>query len=140
MIKMSLADRREMIGRLTLELTQKRGPLNERELLRLRSLQREMDRIEEDILHDQVFKRERAFERSLVVDFASLRPEEKTLITEMRDREQRDMFAMGAGTGAASGAGVFVPVGFQERITAALNVVASWNNGPYDFNAAVMRS
>jgi HK97 family phage major capsid protein len=68
--KQSLTDRRAMLGRLTLELTNKRAALTEGELLKLKSLRAEMDALESEIGFDQNRKYRDAFVRGLRFGFS----------------------------------------------------------------------
>lgn len=103
MNRISLSERRSVLARLTLDLTNKKGPLSDQERVRLRAYQREMDQLEEDLVSDEGHKRYQRFQRAI-----------------RRPGEYRDMFTTGEGTGAASGGGVLVPVQFESKVTAAL--------------------
>ena len=104
MIKQSLTDRRAMLGRLTLELTNKRGALTPGERLKLNSLRAEMDSLEEDISSEEGRYRH-AFNKGLRFGFdsPSLTLDERNAISSMnilrRELENRDM-SLGTSQGA----------------------------------------
>ena len=124
-----------MLGRLTIELTNKRSALSEGERLKLKSLRAEMDALEEDIASEESRTYRRAFAKGLRhgFDSASLTPDERNLIAEMntgrRELENRDLSIramQGAYPGAATGLGagdVFVPLEMAEAITSAKKYV-----------------
>ena len=114
MMKLSLTDRRALLGRLALELTNKRSALTTSELARLKTLQAEMDYLESDIGLEQIRKQTRAFE-SWLVRGDRITQEERTILLE-----RRDVTTAGEGVGTASAGGVLVPVGFHSQVVDAL--------------------
>jgi HK97 family phage major capsid protein len=117
----SLAERRSMLGRMTLQLTNKNGPLSQQELTRLRSLRVEMDALETDLTldHDRKYASayeswlRRGYEDSLLGPGVS--PEERKIL-----RERRDMGTGGQGAYPGATSGQFVPLEFQEKVTSAM--------------------
>jgi HK97 family phage major capsid protein len=121
-----------MLGRLTLELVQKRGPLAPGELLKLKSLRAEMDSIESDIVFDENRKYHDAFRRGLKFGFTrGLNEADRAIIHNRNaalraletERERRDMqigILGGAYTAAPVGGGLLVPLEFASVVYSAL--------------------
>jgi HK97 family phage major capsid protein len=134
-IKQSSTDRRALLGRLTLELTNKRGPLTEGEKLKVRSLRAEMDELESDIGAEHNRKYRSAFTKGLRFGFDNnaLTRDESETISSMtlgkRELEKRDMqigVLQGSYPGAQTGIGagdVFVPLEMAEAITSTMRDV-----------------
>src|ERR1700683_2658842 len=101
-----------MLGRLSLELTNKRGALSASELLQLRKYRLEIDELEGDIKIEHSIKQDRAFNRYLTHGDDGLGAEQKSLVRELRTET-----TIGEGTGFATGGGTWVSVGFQDLVS-----------------------
>jgi HK97 family phage major capsid protein len=124
-ISQSLSERRNMLARTTLQLVNKAGPLTQDERSRLNSVRVEMDRLEDDLRSDARYKHEGAFRSFLrngmaaSIYFPGVSAEERAILHEFRDLGTA---AGGAGI-SASGGGIFVPMGFVDKVSSALKYV-----------------
>jgi HK97 family phage major capsid protein len=126
--KLSLTDRRNMLGRLTLELTNKRSPLTETEKLKLRSYRAEMDELESDISFEYQRRYRTAFAKNLR-GFALSEEEDRiirsqqALITEIEKRDMNIGILGGAYPSAPITGGLFVPLEMADFITSGMKEV-----------------
>jgi HK97 family phage major capsid protein len=112
-VKLNLTDRRAMLGRLTLELTNKRTALTQGEMLRLKALNAEIEELETDIGFEQNRKYRAAFTKDLRC--LPLTEEERSLMVAF-NRERRQAEARSRAAGLIGG-------GDQAAVARAINAM-----------------
>jgi HK97 family phage major capsid protein len=123
MQRITLDERRRVLGRTVLSLVNKSGPLTVSERGSLKRLQTEMEDIEEDIREDAHRKYAGAFRSWLRNGWEvsnsgnGVTAEERTLLREFRDMGTG---GLGAGSIGATGGALFAPLQFFAKVEAAM--------------------
>ena len=110
------SQRRSEIGSQVKALISVRGPRTAHQKLTLNSLLKEADDLEIGVADEHERRKSAAFSKWLR-EGKMLGSEDRKLLHEV---STRDMTEVGLGAGTATGAGVFVPIGFERSVVSAM--------------------
>lgn len=123
-VSTSLSERRSVLGRMILDLTNRRGPLNESERTRLSTYTSELEHIEKSFMNSAEERYSAAFSDWLRHGSGGISQRSQQAIAEVRSTLGFEGLQPGAYP--LSSGGQFAPVSFLERVVASAKLAGPW--------------